>query len=214
MIGAARGYKVKLCLPANASHGAEAHSEGVRRGNHLHRSGGRVRRRDPKVPRSLQSEPERVFLPRPIQQSGQLAGALSTRPASRFCEQTEGRLTHFVASMGTSGTCMGVTRRLRQDAPHVKCYSAQPASGFHGLEGLKHMPTAIVPGIYDESLPDGNLWIETEDAYAMVRRLGARRRTAGGHLDRRERGGALQFAREAQRVASSLRSRATAPTNI
>jgi cysteine synthase B len=85
--------------------------------------------------------------------------------------QTGGRLTHFVAAMGTSGTFTGVTRRLKRDLPEVKCYSAQPSSGFHGLEGLKHMPTAIVPGIYDERLADGNLWIETEDAYRMVRRL-------------------------------------------
>ena len=86
-------------------------------------------------------------------------------------EQTGGRLTHFVAAMGTSGTFMGITRRLRRDLPEVKCYSAQPSSGFHGLEGLKHMPTAIVPGILRRQLADGNLWIETEDAYAMVRRL-------------------------------------------
>jgi cysteine synthase B len=73
--------------------------------------------------------------------------------------------------MGTSGTFMGVSRRLRRELPHVQCVSAQPSSGFHGLEGLKHMPTAIVPGIYDEKLADRNLWIETEDAYSMVRRL-------------------------------------------
>ena len=73
--------------------------------------------------------------------------------------------------MGTSGTFMGVTRRLHRDLPEVKCYSGQPSSGFHGLEGLKHMPTAIVPGIYDEKLADGNIWLDTEDAYAMVRRM-------------------------------------------
>jgi cysteine synthase B len=73
--------------------------------------------------------------------------------------------------MGTSGTFTGVSRRLKRDLPEVKCISAQPSSGFHGLEGLKHMPSAIVPGIYDEKLADANLWIETEDAYAMVRRL-------------------------------------------
>ena len=66
---------------------------------------------------------------------------------------------------------MGTTRRLKRDLPEVKCISVQPSSGFHGLEGLKHMPTAIVPGIYDEKLADGNVWIETEDAYRMVRRL-------------------------------------------
>src|SRR5204862_2511096 len=69
---------------------------------------------------------------------------------------------------------VGVTRRLRRDLPAVKCYSAQPSSGFHGLEGLKHMPSSIVPGIYDASLADGNLWIETEDAEAMVRNLARR----------------------------------------
>jgi cysteine synthase B len=73
--------------------------------------------------------------------------------------------------MGTSGTFMGVTRRMRRDLPDVKCYSAQPSSGFHGLEGLKHMATAIVPGIYDDTLADGNVWLETENAYRMVRRL-------------------------------------------
>jgi cysteine synthase B len=73
--------------------------------------------------------------------------------------------------MGTSGTFMGNTRRFKRDLPEVKCISVQPSSGFHGLEGLKHMPTAIVPGIYDEHLADGNLWMETEDAYRMVRRL-------------------------------------------
>jgi cysteine synthase B len=74
--------------------------------------------------------------------------------------------------MGTSGTFTGTSRRLKKDLPHVKCISAQPSSGFHGLEGLKHMPTAIVPSIYDPSLADENLWIETEDAYRMTRWLG------------------------------------------
>jgi len=73
--------------------------------------------------------------------------------------------------MGTSGTFTGITRRLRRDLPEVRCISAQPSSGFHGLEGLKHMPTAIRPGFYDDQLADENLWIETEDAYKMVRRL-------------------------------------------
>jgi cysteine synthase B len=86
-------------------------------------------------------------------------------------EQTGGRITHFVAAMGTSGTFVGVSRRLRRDLPGVKCYSGQPSSSFHGLEGLKHMPTAIVPGIYDPTIADGNIWLETETSYRMVRRL-------------------------------------------
>jgi cysteine synthase B len=86
-------------------------------------------------------------------------------------QQTGGNFTHFVAALGTSGTFMGNTRRFKRDLPEVKCISVQPSSGFHGLEGLKHMPTAIVPGIYDEKLADENIWMETEDAYKMVRRL-------------------------------------------
>src|SRR5262249_16846371 len=91
--------------------------------------------------------------------------------AVEIMEQTSGRITHFVTSLGTSGTFVGVSRRLRRDMPHVKCISAQPSSGFHGLEGLKHMPTALVPAIYDSTLADENIWIETEDAYRLVRRL-------------------------------------------
>ncbi len=85
--------------------------------------------------------------------------------------QTGGEVTHFVSALGTSGTFMGTTRRLKEFNPGVQCISMQPDSPFHGLEGLKHMPTAIVPGIYDPALADDNVWIETEDAYAMTRRL-------------------------------------------
>ena len=86
-------------------------------------------------------------------------------------EQTGGRITHFVTGLGTSGTFMGVGRFMREHAPHVKLISMQPATGFHGLEGLKHMPTALVPEIYDDTVADANLEVETEDAYAMVKRL-------------------------------------------
>ncbi len=92
--------------------------------------------------------------------------------AVEIIEQTAGAITHFVTSMGTSGTFTGNSRRLKRDIPGITCISAQPSSGFHGLEGLKHMPSAIVPGIYDPSLADDNLWIETEDAYRMTRWLG------------------------------------------
>jgi cysteine synthase B len=170
MIGANRGYKVKLCLPANASierkrilkaYGAEMVFSDAAEG-----SDGAIR-----LCRKLYLEdPDLYFYPdqynNPANWKAHFEGT-----GREIVEQTAGRLTHFVASMGTSGTFTGVSRRLRRDVPDAKCYSAQPSSGFHGLEGLKHMPTAIVPGIYDETLADGNLWIETEDAYAMVRRL-------------------------------------------
>jgi cysteine synthase B len=170
MIAANRGYKVKLCLPANASierqrilkaYGAEMVFSDGSEG-----SDGAIR-----LCRQLYLEdPDSYFYPdqynNPANWKAHYEGT-----GLEIVEQTAGCLTHFVAAMGTSGTFTGVSRRLRRDLPEVKCYSAQPSSGFHGLEGLKHMPTAIVPGIYDETLADGNLWIETEDAYAMVRRL-------------------------------------------
>ena len=170
MVAAVRGYKVKLCLPANAS---------IERQRILKAYGAEMVFSDPgegsdgsiRLCRKIYlADPDLYFYPdqynNPVNWK-----AHYEHTAPEILKQTAGRLTHFLASMGTSGTFMGVTRRLRRDAPEVKCYSAQPSSGFHGLEGLKHMPTALVPGIYDEKLADGNFWIETEDAYAMVRRL-------------------------------------------
>jgi cysteine synthase B len=170
MIGAAKGYRVKLCLPGNASperkrmlkaYGAEMVLTDPGEG-----SDGAIR----ECRRIYEADPNRYFYPdqysNPANWKAHYEGT-----AVEILEQTNGQVTHFVAAMGTSGTFMGVTRRLRRELPHVQCYSAQPSSGFHGLEGLKHMPTAIVPAIYDETLADGNVWIETEDAYRMVRRM-------------------------------------------
>ena len=99
-------------------------------------------------------------------------GARTTRrPGREILAQTEGRITHFVAGLGTSGTFMGTGRRLREANPSIKLISFQPDSPLHGLEGLKHMETAIVPGIYDPSLADEDMGVSTEDAYTMVRRL-------------------------------------------
>jgi cysteine synthase B len=86
-------------------------------------------------------------------------------------EQTGGRITHFIAGLGTSGTFTGTTRRLRELKPDIKSISVQPDSAFHGLEGLKHMPTAIVPGIYDPKLADENLEVGTEETHSMARRI-------------------------------------------
>ncbi|MDQ6664648.1 MAG: cysteine synthase family protein, partial [Acidobacteriota bacterium] len=115
-------------------------------------------------------DPDRYFYPDQYNNPANWQAHFETT-GPEIIRQTEGRITHFIAAMGTSGTFVGVTRRLKQDVPGVTCISAQPASGFHGLEGLKHMPTAIVPGIYDDKLADRNLWLETEDAHGMVRRL-------------------------------------------
>jgi len=170
MIGANRGYKVKLILPANASserkrilkaYGAEMLFSDAGEG-----SDGAIR-----LCRKIYKEdPDRYFYPDQYNNPANWKAHFE-HTGPEIIHQTGGALTHFVAAMGTSGTFMGVSRRLKRDLPEVKCISAQPSSGFHGLEGLKHMPSAIVPGFYDENLADANLWIETEDAYAMVRRL-------------------------------------------
>src|SRR5215470_14297152 len=170
MIGAMKGFKVKLCLPGNASHerqqilkgyGAEMVFSDPGEG-----SDGAIRL----CKQLYEANPDAYFYPdqynNPANWKAHFDGT-----AVEIMEQTGGAITHFVTCMGTSGTFTGNSRRLKRDIPGVTCISAQPSSGFHGLEGLKHMPTAIVPGIYDETLADGNLWIETEDAYRMVRRL-------------------------------------------
>jgi cysteine synthase B len=170
MIAANLGYKVKLCLPANASqerkrilkaYGAEMVFSDPGEG-----SDGAIR-----LCRQIyMADPDLYFYPDQYNNPANWKAHFE-HTGPEIIKQTGGRLTHFVTAMGTSGTFTGVTRRLKRELPEVKCYSAQPSSGFHGLEGLKHMPTAIVPGIYDETLADGNLWIETEDAYKMVKRL-------------------------------------------
>ena len=170
MIAANRRYHVKLCLPGNASierqrilraYGAEMIFSDAAEG-----SDGAIR-----LCRKIYlADPDRYFYPDQYNNPANWK-AHYEHTGPEIVRQTAGRITHFVAAMGTSGTFMGVSRRLKRDVPEVQCISAQPSSGFHGLEGLKHMPTAIVPGIYDETLADGNLWIETEDAYRMVRRL-------------------------------------------
>jgi cysteine synthase B len=170
MIGANRGYKVKLVLPANASeerrrilkaYGAEMVFSEAAEG-----SDGAIR-----LCRQIyMADPDRYFYPDQYNNPANWKAHFE-HTGPEIIRQSGARLTHFVTSMGTSGTFMGVSRRLKRDLPHVKCVSVQPSSGFHGLEGLKHMPTAIVPGIYDEQLADGNIWMETEDAYRMVRRL-------------------------------------------
>jgi len=171
MIAAARGYKVRLVLPLNVSserkrtlsaYGAETTWSDPGDG-----SDGAIR-----LCREIyESEPDRYFYPDQYNNPANWRAHFETT-GPEIIDQTSGHVTHFVAAMGTSGTFTGVSRRLKRDLPGVECVSAQPSSGFHGLEGLKHMPTNIVPGIYDPKLADDNIWIDTEDAYGMTRRLG------------------------------------------
>ncbi len=171
MIAAAKGYRVRLCLPRNASHerkqmlkayGAEMILTDPAEG-----SDGAIR----KCREVYDADPGIYYYPDQYNNPANWRAHYNSTGAE-ILAQTGGRVTHFVACMGTSGTFTGVSRRLKDELPGMTCISAQPSTGFHGLEGLKHMPTAIVPGIYDEHLADSNIWIETEDAYRMTRRLG------------------------------------------
>jgi S-sulfo-L-cysteine synthase (O-acetyl-L-serine-dependent) len=170
MVGAARGYKVTLCLPENASPerklilralGAELILT-----NPLESTDGAIR----EARRLAASDPGRYFYPDQYSNDANWRAHYDTT-APEIIEQTSGRLTHFVAGLGTSGTFVGTGRRLRKFNPAIKLISFQPDAAFHGLEGLKHMDSAIVPGIYDKTLADEDFRVETELAYRMVRRL-------------------------------------------
>ena len=170
MLGAAGGFRVRLCLPANASperkrilhaYGAELVLTDSMEG-----SDGAIR-----AARDLAAaEPDRYFYAdqynNPANWRAHYEGT-----ANEIWEQTGGRVTHFVAALGTGGTFTGTARRLKELNPAIRCVSAQPDGPLHGLEGWKHMETAIVPEIYDPSLASEDLAIETEAAYRMVKGL-------------------------------------------
>jgi cysteine synthase B len=170
MICAERGYRVKLCLPRNAS---------AERKQNLLAYGAELVLTDPTegtdgaqrhVKRLVDADPDRYFYPDQYNNDANWRSHYDTT-AMEIWRQTDGRVTHFVAGLGTSGTFMGVTRRLKELNPSVQCLSMQPDGPLHGLEGLKHMPTALVPGIFDPDLPDGQIDVDTEDAHHMALRL-------------------------------------------
>jgi len=171
MLGAAMGFPVMLCMPSNVS---------VERKRILSAYGAHVEWTDPadgsdgaiRLARKLAAEqPEKFFYANQYgNDNNWLAHYHGT--GNEIWEQTGGAVTHFVAALGTSGTFMGTTRRLRELNPKIRCISMQPDSPFNGLEGLKHMATAIVPPIYDPTLADANIDMATERAYAMAKWLG------------------------------------------
>jgi cysteine synthase B len=170
MIGAAKGYQVTLCVPENASHERKlilkAFGAELVLTSPLESTDGAIR----EARRLYAQSPDKFFYPDQYNNDGNwLAHYDTTGP--EIIEQTAGTLTHFVAGLGTSGTFVGTARRLRKFNPAIKLISFQPATAFHGLEGLKHMESAIVPGIYDPTIADQDLRVESEDAFAMVRRL-------------------------------------------
>src|SRR5437879_9971523 len=170
MIGAAQGFPVTLCMPENVSperkHVLRAYGANIIYTDPADGSDGAIR----KARELYAADPEKYFYADQYSNDANWRAHYHTT-ANEIWMQTQGHITHFVATLGTSGTFVGCTRRLRELNPKIKCISLQPDSPFHGLEGLKHMATAIVPKIYDPSLADEDHGISTEASYAMLKRL-------------------------------------------
>ena len=170
MICAARGYRVKLCMPSNVSierkRILKAYGAEIIYTDPLEGSDGAIR----KVRDLAGQNPELYYYANQYDNDANWRAHYNSTGPEIFA-QTDGRVTHFVAGLGTSGTFIGTSRRLKELNPDIRCISFQPDSAFHGLEGMKHMATAIVPKIYDPTVADEDLGISTEEAYAMTVRL-------------------------------------------
>jgi S-sulfo-L-cysteine synthase (O-acetyl-L-serine-dependent) len=170
MLGSAMGFPVTLCMPSNVS---------VERKRILHAYGANVVWTDPadgsdgaiRKARELAEDTDKYYYANQYGNDANWRAHYRTT-ANEIWQQTDGQITHFVAGLGTSGTFVGTTRRLKELKPEVQCISMQPDSPFNGLEGLKHMATAIVPPIYDAALADRNVEMETEIAYITAKKLG------------------------------------------
>ncbi|MCL2894386.1 PLP-dependent cysteine synthase family protein [Brenneria tiliae] len=173
MIGAVLGYKVVLYMPRNTS---------IERKRIISHYGAAIVETDPlegsdgaylAVKERVAADPERYFYPDQYNNDVNVQTHFTTT-GQEIWRQTHHRVTHFLASVGTSGTFVGSARRLKQENPSIKTLMVQPASPLHGIEGTKHMASSIKPGILDETLHDGVITVTTEEAYAMTRRLAQR----------------------------------------
>jgi S-sulfo-L-cysteine synthase (O-acetyl-L-serine-dependent) len=170
MIGAAEGFPVTLCMPENVS---------IERKRILHAYGAEIIYTDPndgsdgaiRIAREIFAQHPNKYYYADQYSNDANWQAHYHGTANEIWQQTEGRVTHFVSMMGTSGTFVGTTRRLKELNPKIRCISLQPDSPFHGIEGAKHMATAIVPKIYDPKLADEDLEISTEESYVMAIKL-------------------------------------------
>jgi S-sulfo-L-cysteine synthase (O-acetyl-L-serine-dependent) len=196
MIGAAMGFGVTLCMPTNVSverkrilkaYGAKIVYTDAGEG-----SDGAIR----KAREMIAAEPDRYFYADQYSNEANWRAHYQNTANEIWC-QTEGRVTHFVAMLGTSGTFVGNARRLKELNSAIRCVSLQPDSSFHGIEGTKHMATAIVPRIYDPSLADEARFVSTERAYEMVKRLAREEGLLVGISSGGALGGALEVARSA-----------------
>ena len=197
MLGAACNFGVSLCVPANVS---------VERKRILQAYGAEIIYTDPgegsdgatlRAQEMVAQHPSRYFYADQYSNDANwLAHYHGT--GNEIWEQTHGRVTHFVTVLGTTGTFMGTTRRLKELNPAIQCVSLQPDSPFHGIEGAKYMPTSVVPKIYDPALADRNLEISTEACYSMARRLAREEGLLVGTSSAASLVGALRVARESE----------------
>jgi len=204
MIGASRGYRVTVCLPKNAGKQRKRILRGygveiIETDQMLSTDGAQLIARE-----LFEAEPDKYFYPNQYNNDANWLAHYETT-ANEIWEQTEGRVTHFATGLGTSGTFVGVVRRLRELDPSLKAFAVQPESPIHGLEGLKHMATAKKPGIYDASLVSGTLEVATEDALLMTGKLAREEGLLVGPSS-----GANVFA--ARRLAASLQKPAVIVT--
>lgn len=170
LIGAIKGYRVELVVPENISEerkkALEAYGVKLIFTDPLLGSDGALI----EAKKIYRNNPEKYFFADQYNNPSNWIAHYETTGVE-IIHQTGGKITHFVAGVGTGGTIVGTGRRLREFDPHIRIFAVQPDSGFHGIEGLKHIETAIRPGIYDDSILDGTFFVKTEDAYEMARRL-------------------------------------------
>jgi cysteine synthase B len=197
MLGAAYDVPVLLCMPSNVS---------AERKRILHAYGAQVMFTDPgegsdgairKARAMIAEDPKRYYYADQYSNEANWRAHYESGTADEIWRQTDGRVTHFTAMLGTSGTFVGTSRRLKELNPAIRCISLQPDSPFHGIEGTKHMETSIVPKIYDSSIADSELGIETEAAYFMARRMAREEGLLVGVSSAAALVGALRIARDA-----------------
>jgi len=194
LVAAAKGYRLRLVMPGNVSR---------ERIQTVRAYGGEIVFSDPtdgsdgailRARELFAEDPGMYYMPDQYNNPNNwLAHYHTTAP--EIIEQTGGRVSHFVAGLGTSGTVVGAGRRLHEYNPAIQVVAMQPSSGWHGLEGLKHIPTAIRPGIYDDAVHDVLLDVETEDAYDLARQLARTEGIMVGHSCGAALWGALEVAR-------------------
>ena len=195
LIGAVKGYKVRLVMPSNVSEErkriVKAYGAEIIFTSPLEGSDGAIREA-----RSIyKEEPRKYFMPDQYNNPANPEAHYETT-GKEIIEQTKGSITHFVAGIGTGGTIMGTGRRLKEFNSKIKVIAVEPATPLHGLEGLKHMESSIVPGIYKEEFLDGKIKVQTEDAYEMTLRLAKEEGLFVGYSSGAAMQGALEVARQ------------------